>query len=220
MRITRIEPQKNRPGRKNLYADGTFLAGVSDETLLRLKLRTGDELSPEILLVLQKTEELHSARNVALRFLSYRPRTEREIRDKLREKEFADPEIAQTVTDLKGAGLLNDREFARMYIRDTLAARATGRMLLKRKMLLLGLDRTTVDESLEEAFSGIDQLDAALGAANKFLRRSRTGSRAVDEAKMRKRLAGFLGRRGYAWDVIDPVLRRVLSGKHHSEEPE
>ena len=116
MRITRIEPQKKNPHRKNIYADEQFLIGVSDETLLRFGLRTGDELGDATLKALQATEELLGAKSVALRFLARRQRTEKEIRNKLREKEFGDEEIQKTIDDLRTLGFLNDEEFARKGI--------------------------------------------------------------------------------------------------------
>jgi len=217
MRITKIEPQQRRPGRKNVYADGRFLAGVSDETLVRLALRTGDEISPETLSALRSTEELLHAKGVALRFLSTRPRTEREIRDKLREKEFADGEIARTIDELKTANLLNDQEFARMYIRDALALKPLGRIVLRHKLLLLGVDKSTTDQALEEAFAHVDLHALVLQAAREFLRRTRTSRRKEDGRKLRARLTSYLLRRGYPWDVAGPIVKS-LTGTDGTDE--
>lgn len=217
MRITKIEPQKRRPGRKNIYADGQFLAGVSDETLARLALRTGDEINPDELKALQRTEELFHAKSVALRFLSTRPRTEREIRDKLREKEFADDEIARVTDELKKANLLNDGEFARMYIRDALALKPLGRFVLRRKLLLLGVEKSIADEALEEAFAHLDLHDIVLEAAQQFLKKAHISHREVDRRKLRARLTTFLLRRGYPWDVAGPIVKS-LAGTDGSDE--
>jgi len=218
MRITRIEPQKNRPDRSNIYADGKFIAGVSRETLLRLALRTGDEIGVDVVKALEQTEEILSAKNAALRFLSIRPRTIREVRDKLREKEFADGEISRAIQDLVDTGLLNDTEFARMYLRDALTIRPAGKMLLRRKLLLLGVDKTTVDECLEEAFRDVDQVQEIRKIGEQFLRRSRaTKKSAEDPLKLRNRLTGFLLRRGYAWDAIEPALKTLLKKRDDSE---
>lgn len=217
MRITRIEAQKKHPDRKSIFADGKFLAGVSDETLLRLALRTGDELSPETVKALQRTEELWSARNAALRLLSYRPRTEREIRDKLREKEYPDTDIAATIEDLKRSGLVNDEEFARMFLRDALSLRPKGKFALKRKMLLLGLEKSIVEQVLHEAFSQVNQEDVAFEAARRFLRKGRGLKQAEDPAATRNRLANYLARQGYGWDTIGPVIKKALdnqAGEH------
>ena len=185
MRVTRIETQKRSPNRKNIYVDGEFVAGVSDETLLRLGLRTGDEIDPDKLATFQATEELLNAKRAALRFLSYRLRTVREVRDKLRENEFGDEVISKTVYDLEQTGLLNDKEFARTYIRDTLAIRPSGKYLLKRRLLLLGLDKSLVDEVLKESLENASQESAALEAARKFIKKTNALQRRKDPLRIR-----------------------------------
>lgn len=211
MRITRIENQKKHQNRKNIYADEEFLIGLSDETLIRSGIRIGDEVSAERLKALQRTEELVNAKRSALRFLSHRPRTVREVRDKLREKEFSDNDIAVTIDDLTRSGLLDDADFARMYIRDALAMHAVGQLLLKKKLLLFGIDRVTVDEALHAAFEDEDSEGAALAAARKYVQKSSRSRGKIDKLRMRNRVAAFLGRRGYAWDVIQSVLKKLFA---------
>lgn len=210
MRVTKIESQKKNPSRKNIYADGEFVTGVSDETLLRSGLRTGDEISDERLKMLLQEEETSSAKQVALRFLAHRPRTTKEIRDKLREKEFAEEDIKQTIETLERTGLLNDAEFARMYIRDTLSAKPTGPALLKRKLILLGVDKALVNEAVQNAFAEVDSTAAAMDAGEKFLKKSTATRKASDKTRLRERLASFLIRRGFTWDTIQPVLKALM----------
>jgi regulatory protein len=210
VRITKIENQKKRPGRKNLYADGKFLAGVSAETLLKLALRTGDEIGPAQLKVLQETESLHSARSTALRFLSARPRTEREVRGKLRQKEFSDDEIDATLNDLRMTRLLDDREFVRAFVRNALTLRPVGKAALRRKLLLLGVDKGVVDEEVEIELRDTDQEALATTLAKQFVRKARSTRTNEPIDKLRNRLAGFLGRRGFSWDVIMAAMRAAV----------
>ena len=210
MRITKIESQKKNSGRKSIFADGEFIAGISDETFLRAGLRAGDEITDERLKTLIQEEEAASAKRVALRFLARRPRSAKEVRDKLREKEFGDADIAQVIESLERAGLLNDVEFARMYIRDAVALKPTGTTLLKRKLLLLGISKATVDEALAETFACVDQHAAAMEAGQKFLKKSTATRRASDQTQLRNRLAGFLGRRGFTWETIQPVMKALM----------
>lgn len=210
MRITKIEPQKKQRGRRNLYADGQFVLGLSDETLLRAGLRTGDELSEERLASLKKMEERQHARRTALRYLSTRPRTARELRDRLREAECADEDIAAVIADLTASGLVNDEEFARMFVRDALAHRPSGRLLLRQKMLLIGLDRTLVDRALEEYIGAGAQEEAALRAARAYVARKPKGRTQEERRKLRSLTAAHLARRGFSWDVITPALRTIL----------
>jgi regulatory protein len=210
MRITKIEPQKKNLTRRNIYGDGEFVIGVSAETLLRFGLRVGDELPPALIAAIEKAEELVGAKGAAIRFLSVRPRTEREIRDKLREKEFSDEEIAQTITALRNSSLLDDAAFARMYIRDALAGRTAGKMLLKRKLLLLGVDKSVVEEAIEETFAGVDVQAAALAQARQFIKKTQNLKKDEPPLKRRGRISSFLARKGYSWDTIEGVLKELV----------
>ena len=211
MKITRIEHQKKRPGRMSIFADGAFLIGVGTDTLMRFGLRTGDEITPGILTSIEHAEELLAARTAALRSLAVRPRTEREIRDTLREKEFSDRAAAETIGALKGARLLDDAAFARSFIRSALALKPTGRVLLRRKLLLLGVEKSLADEALDEILAGVSQEDEADRAASAFVRRkSATMNRG--DAKLRQQLTAFLMRRGYTWDIVEWTVKKALKG--------
>ncbi len=215
MRITKIESQKKNPSRKNIYIDGEFALGISAETLLRFGLRTGDEIGVEKLKALTASEELSSAKNTALRFLSHRARSEREVRDKLREKEFGDEEISKTLDDLRSLGLLDDAAFARSYIRHQLAIRPKGKLALTRQLLLLGVQKNVIEEALSDAFEETSQEDAARMAADKFLKKS-SASR-MDPKQLKQKLAAFLGRRGFTWDVISNVTKGIPGEKADDE---
>ncbi len=210
MRITRIESQKKNPRRKNIYADGEFMIGVSDETLLRAGLRTGDEIDEGRIRALARDEEISGVRKAALRFLSHRPRTAREIRDKLRSEEFGDADIEQTINSLKQSGLVNDADFARMYISDALSAKATGKNLLRRKLLLLGVEKEIVDQALRNAFATVDQEAEALEAGRQFLKKSLATHKPAQPHRIRQRLANFLARRGFSWDTIETVTKTLI----------
>jgi regulatory protein len=217
MKITRIEKQKKRQSRVNVYADDEFLIGISLETLIRLGLRKGDEITPATLAVIQKTEEQHGAHAAALRLLSVRPRAEKELRDRLREKEFGDEEISKTLAALKASGLINDAELARSMIRNARTLKPTGRVALAQKLLKLGIDKATVMGALDELLGAPDQREDALRAAEAFLKRARKASTPDESKKLRQRLGSFLLRRGFPWDVASPVVKKVLSGGEPDE---
>jgi len=218
MKITRIENQKNRPTRKNIYADGAFVAGVSAETLLAFGLRTGDDITPERIRLLERAEEILGAKTAALRFLAVRPRSVREVRDRLREREFGDEEIAKTVEDLTAAGLLNDAAFARSFVRNALALKPTGRIALMQKLLALGVGKEIALGALDEILTEAAQAADAARAASGFMRRF-TGLRGPENpAKIRARLTAFLLRRGYPWGIVGPVVKKAVAGGEPDDE--
>jgi len=217
MRVTRIERQERRAGRVNIYVDGRFAAGVSAETLARSGLRTGDKVDERLLESLRKEEDRATAKSAALRLLGTRPRSVKELRDRLLEKEFAEATIQPVLEQLTRAGLLDDDLFARMFIRHTLKLRPVGRIVLRQRLLLRGVDARTADSALEEEMP--DPATQALAVARQLLRRSR-GSLPAGDPKIRRRLAAGLARRGFPWSIISGALRTVLPPtSSHDDEP-
>jgi regulatory protein len=216
MKITKIEPQKKRPGRRSIFADGAFLIGVATDTLVRFGLRTGDELSPALLRDLEHAEEILGAKSAALRSLAVRPRTEREIRDTLRGKEFSDAVAAETIAALKEARLLDDAGFARSYIRNALTLRPAGRILLKKKLLLLGVGKALADEALDEILGEVSQDEEAGKAATAFVAKKSHARK--EEGKLRQQLTAYLLRRGYPWDVVQQAVRSAMKGDRREGE--
>lgn len=208
MRITRIEPQQHDPTRRNIYIDGEYALGVSAETLLRFGLRTGDELTSERLQALQTAENAAAAKRHALRLLARRPRSEKEIRDALRTHEFSQNEIETALRDLRSAGLLDDESFARSYIRDHVRLRPRGSVAVRQKLLLLGISKDIIDRALEEEFPQAVQEQVAYDLAVAFINKSARMS--ASEQVLRRKLAAMLSRKGFPWDVISAVVKKVL----------
>ena len=211
MRITRIESQKRRPGRKNVFVDGTFIAGASDEAILRLGLRSGDEVGPELVERLLNTESYITARAAALRLLSVRPRSVHEIRDRLQKKGFPASDIEDVIADLFKAALLDDRAFARAFIRDRTALKASGPALLRDKLLRLGVSREILEEALTDELGEVDLDLLALRAAEAYARKQPGGAGNRSDPGLRRRMGAYLARRGFGWETVTRVLRRVLS---------
>ena len=219
MRITRIETQKKRRDRVSIFVDDEFAVGLSKETLLRAALRVGDDLPASRIAALSADETLYQARTSALRLLARRPRSERELRDRLREKEFADDVISRVVTNLKETGLVNDAEFARIYVRNALTLRPQGEIQLRQKLLLLGVARPTIDETLHEILPGVNEEEMARSLATRFLARSWGSGAGADPRKRRQRVGAMLARRGYAWSIISSVLKSInLSSEEDTHE--
>ena len=84
--VTSIEPQKKKPDRFNIFVDGKFSFGLDAETLVKSGLKTGREISEKEIKKLVFENETNKLMEKALRFLSFRPRSESEVRRYLRRK--------------------------------------------------------------------------------------------------------------------------------------
>ena len=86
-------------------------------------------------------------------------RTEKEVLDKLIKEQYSEEIIARVMEFLIKYDYINDREYCRRYIKETLKLRPKGIYMIKSELKAKGIDEDTADEALEEA--QIDELYVA-----------------------------------------------------------
>ncbi len=202
--ITRIAPQRD-PNRLSIYLDGEFTLGLNTGIVEELGLRVGLALSAAEVIGIREREELNKAVDKALAFLTSRPRSIREVRDRLKEKEIPPDTIDAVVTRLEGWGYVGDEGFARYWIENRGANQPRGKRLLRQELWRKGVERETVDQVLDEL--DVDEAGGALTLARK--RFNQLGG--YDEQTQRRRLAAFLQRRGYDWPTVKGALDTLFT---------
>lgn len=148
--------------------------------------------------------------DVALRLLGVRARSRAEMRQRLQQRGFTPEEIDTTMGRLEKADLLDDVDFATEWVRSRHAGSSRGHLALKRELRTKGIDDDIAAEALAQ-IEPEDERASALALASKKLNVS--GEDLHDHAvrnKAYRRLAGALGRRGFAPDVIGSVVKEVL----------
>lgn len=150
--------------------------------------------------------DINKARNYALRLLELRSRSVKDIRDKLKIRKAAPADIDLVIADLLSLGLLNDEKFARDWIENRQHFRPTGVVRLRQELFAKGIGREIVDQAVREYKNNSDEFPAALDLARRKLKLYRKLD--VDTAK--RRLAGFLARRGYETSIVSKVLKELL----------
>ena len=153
-------------------------------------------------------EQLQKAKDAAYNYLSYRARSVKELREKLVQKEFAEESIEQVVDDLQRQKLLNDREFARRFVEARLG-RANGSRKLAQELRRKGIETEIIDEVLGEFAATLDSEERAMGLLGKQAWRYR----GLERDKAKRRMLGFLARRGYdaqmARSAVDKVWQEL-----------
>jgi regulatory protein len=114
--ISRITVQVRDPERVSLFIDGEFAFGLPAIEVMKRGLKRGDELTQADIEQLLAVDEIERAVTAALTFVSYRPRSEREVRDRLRLRDFSQPAIDQAVERMRGWNYLDDQAFARWWV--------------------------------------------------------------------------------------------------------
>ncbi len=151
-----------------------------------------------------------NARDYALRLLAIRPRSVRELTDRLKRKGFESQAVNTVIADLSELGLLDDAKFARDWAESRMTFRPMGPDRLRAELLAKGVERETIDTILSIYSDEKRAKDAALSLAHKKMKTLR----GLEPQIARRRLAGFLGRRGFAPPIIADVLRMMQLGKH------
>ena len=203
--ITKLTPQQHDGERMNVFLDGAFAFGLATAIVEERGLRAGQVLSPAEIAELRAQDDLSKAVNKALAFLTSRPRSIREVRDRLAKKGIEPPVIEAVLERLAGWGYVGDADFARYWVENRGANQPRGKRLLRQELWQKGVARETVDEVLGEA--EIDEAGAALALARKRLHQLR----ALDEPTQRRRLSAYLQRRGYDYPTIKGALDTLFT---------
>ena len=138
----------------------------------------------------------------AYKFLSYRPRSEAEVRTKLGRLGFPQKSVDTTLEKLRSLSLLNDEAFARGWARGRAEGRGYGPLRIERELRQKGIAKSVIGQIVQETFGPQEEKERARALLKKRFRGKDLGDR-----KVLHRAVGFLQRRGYRSSVIAEVLK-------------
>ncbi|HID61400.1 MAG TPA: hypothetical protein EYP49_01445 [Anaerolineae bacterium] len=197
--ITALKLQKKNKERVNVYLDGRY--AFSLVAIEAAKLKRGQLLSDQEIEDLLERDSFQKAYSRVLRFLSYRPRSEAEVRRYLQGKKVPPTIETEVVEHLTAAGLLDDRDFARYWVENRESFNPRGRHALRYELRQKGLSEEIIALALED----IDEEESAYRA---LISRARRMS-PLDRGSFRKKLGSFLRRRGFSYEAISAALERT-----------
>jgi len=208
MKITALQPQRRSSKRVSVFVDGEFLFGVSVDTVVAAGLRVGADVDRADIDRIALDEQRHEALNYAFLLLSYKARTTAELDRRLVRKGFPPDIIERTIERLAELKMVDDADFARRFVEDRVNVGHRGKRRIYSELLKRGVERRQIDAALDDA---PDETAGAREVAAKFRRQN---SR-LEPAVLRRRLYGFLARRGFGPDTIRQVI-----GATDGDEPE
>lgn len=200
-RITDIKRQK-RVGSTlfNIQLDGSYGFTMSDLDISLNGLRVGQELTEEEVEQFAASAKEAKAYALALRYLSVRVRSRRELLDYLKRKDCEAGDIESALDRLEGLGLIDDLKFAQAWIADRMAVRPRSRMRLAQELAAKGVAREVAETALAEL-----EPEKELAKLKSLIARKRLSSGYQDENK----LLGYLQRQGYRWSLIQEAMREI-----------
>ena len=210
-RISAVKPQQKNPQRMNIYLDGEYAFGLS--RIVAAWLKVGQELSEEKVTSLQAEDASEIAYQKALHFLGYRPRSSAELRQNLTKKGISDDLVEQTVTRLQQAGLINDQEFASVWVENRNTFQPRSRSALRMELHRKGLNDEVIQPVLDEQ---VEESALVQEAARKYAHRLA----GLEWPEFRRKLGGFLARRGFSYDTLTPVVSEIWKESRMADDGE
>ena len=204
--VTDITKQKKK-GRVNIFLDGEFYCGLDEFTALSLRIAVGKEYDEDELKEIVTESEKRSAFDKATKFVSFRPRTEREIRKYLSDREYPGEIVDYVVAKLAEYGYVDDLRFCKEYVRAYSVKSGVNK--IRADLMRLGAKREAIDEALGEVE---EQSEAAYIAAKKWERTHST----FDARKLKAHLYS----KGFRGDDIEEAAERVAGERGEEVDEE
>ena len=205
--VTAIVPDPKREGRLAVLVDGQPTAVVSLDDIERLNLGVGATIDPSVLAEADADCALYDR---ALRLLAFRSRSSADLRRRLK-RDVADAgagRVDRVIRALESRGFLDDAAHARSVTRSRVRSRGAASRRIEQELRRQGVAQDVAAEAISEVFAdeAVDEATVAQTVARK---------RAAQLADLpapvrRRRLYGYLARRGYSPDVVRRAIEAVL----------
>ena len=206
--ITKIEVGKRNKERVNIYIDNEYALSISAELVYKENIKVKDEINVERLKKLADEDNYIKCKNSALKIIERTYKSEKELRDKLVLKGYDDHIIKRTINFLREYNLLNDTNYAKMYVKDR--SRNQGKNKIKYKLIQKGIDENIIEEELNK----IDKDEIKKVVYEMALKKYRVLSkRENDNYKLTQKLYRFLMGKGYDYDLIKDVVKSIVKSE-------
>jgi len=207
--ITALQVQTHNKERVNVFIDGQYALAVTG--LAAVSLSKGQFLSDTEIERLKQEDERSKAYERAIRFLGYRARSQAEVTRYLQDKGFPTVVIEDTVQRLVEQQYVDDEAFARFWLENRAQFRPRGRQALRYELRQKGI----ADEIIGTALSDVDEAALAWQAVASKLPRWRV----LDEQTLKKKVMGFLSRRGFDYETISSTFERIKTSLDSLDDP-
>lgn len=206
--ITKIEVGKRNKERVNIYIDEEYDFSISAELIYKENIKVKDKIDVDSLKKLADEDNYIKCKNTALKTIERTYKSEKELAQKLALKGYDDHIINRTINFMKEYNLLNDNNYATMYVKDK--SRNIGKKKIKYSLLQKGIDEEIIESELEKINN--DEVKAivyemALKKYKVFSKREN------DNYKLTQKLYRFLMGKGYDYDLIKDVVKSIVKSE-------
>lgn len=195
MVITQIK--KGKRGNSFLFLDGEYFTSIKTEILIKNGIKAGETIDEAKLEKIKQESDLFKAQQKALNLLSYRARSKKELKDRIK-RETCETYADLTVKKMESLGLVNDKNFAKDYANELFLRKKISILGVKYKLKEKGISEEIIDQVLNDI--NVDEEKQALV----FLQKRFSGK--INDEKSKSKAINALNRLGYSWETIKRAM--------------
>jgi regulatory protein len=213
--ITLVERTKSREARYRI-SFGNYSLTVLEDVMIKYRMTRGNTFMKKDLEEIIVADERQRTYVQSLRFLEFKQRTRHELRQKLKQKEFAAPIIEEVLDRLEQEKLVDDDLFAKEWTRQRMEGQRKGKLWIRQELRQKGITNELIAEVLDDV-SADAEFDTALTAGRKKWKQVRG-----DVQEKKRKTFPFLMRRGFSMDLVRRVVNRLIEedGAEDAEDDE
>ncbi len=163
--ITDIKPQVKTPTRCSIYLDNQFYCGLELETVMRHRLKIGQEIDPDELDTIQLDSERVKALDKALNFVSRSKKTKKEVKDYLAKKGYTEQTVESVIAKMEDYRFIADDDYSFDYAKSY--SKTKGKRLIEMELRRKGISESDMKEAIESIG---DETESAVKMAEKYLK--------------------------------------------------
>lgn len=203
--ITMVERQKGNKHRFNIFINGSFAFSVHEDIMIKHRLIKGETVEEQDLETIVRDDERHQAYMEAIRYVGRRPRSRKEVQHHLKLKGYDPERIGETVERLVQERYLDDEAFAKLWTEHRIISQKKGRRWVEMELSQKGVD----DGDIHSAFREIDPEEEYQAALE--IGRKKWKITSGESLERKRKVMGFLLRRGYSNELVGRVLKRLVT---------
>nr|WP_317357462.1 RecX family transcriptional regulator [uncultured Tyzzerella sp.] len=206
MIITKIEKQKNKEKRYSIFIDNQFAFGIDEIDLIYYKLKENESLDEDKYNYILNKLLLKRAKDKALKYLSYKMRSKKQVIEKLEQYDFPPNVINKVIKVLEKYNYINDEDFAKAFIKDKLNLKGYGVFKIKYDLKILGIDEQIFEKYLyNDSF-----IDEEKKAKDLLIKKLKSKNIEDLQYKEKQKIYAYLARRGFSYDSINKAFNGLL----------
>ena len=201
-KITDVSYQSKNKNRCNVFVDDEFFAGISLETVIKCRIKVGQEVDVLELERLLIENDRSEALSKAADYVSKSLKTKRQVKDYLLKKGYSEQTVWYCVDKLKEYSYIDDEEYSRRYIESV--SKNQGKKLVEYKLMQKGVKK-------EDIASAYSQVEIDFNANTKLVLEKYLKNKEINKETIAKAYRYLVGK-GFNYDDINSAISEYDKG--------